>query len=97
MKIATNHASLKGHFPGNPVVPGVILLDEVVCAAHVHIGVPLRITGVPSVKFHAPLAPGAEFDVVFSDKGKARLGFEVHCSAQKIAEGVLTYETARAE
>lgn len=97
MKIATNHASLAGHFPGNPVVPGVILLDEVICAARAHLPSPVRVTGMPSVKFLAPLAPGAEFDIVFAARGADRLGFEVRRGAEKVAEGVLTYETARTE
>ncbi|MBF0263677.1 MAG: hypothetical protein HQL46_00265 [Gammaproteobacteria bacterium] len=27
--IAANHPSLEGHFPDNPVVPGVVILDQV--------------------------------------------------------------------
>jgi len=97
MKIATNHASLAGHFPGNPVVPGVVVLDEILSAVGRFAGRPVQVTGLPSVKFLAPLAPGEEFEIVFEDRGAGRAGFEVHRGAEKIAEGVLTYEAARAE
>ena len=30
--IAADHPSLAGHFPGNPIVPGVVILEEVVRA-----------------------------------------------------------------
>ena len=28
--IKSTHPSLKGHFPSNPIVPGVVILDEVI-------------------------------------------------------------------
>ncbi len=30
MKIDKDHPSLAGHFPGNPIVPGVVILDRVI-------------------------------------------------------------------
>jgi 3-hydroxyacyl-[acyl-carrier-protein] dehydratase len=55
--IAHDHPSLPGHFPGRPIVPGVVVLDRVLAAiesAHGDIG-PLRL---PQVKFLQPLLPG---------------------------------------
>ncbi|QNP39545.1 beta-hydroxyacyl-ACP dehydratase [Lysobacter solisilvae (ex Woo and Kim 2020)] len=55
--IAPDHPSLPGHFPGRPLVPGVVLLDRVLAAietAHGPVG-PLRL---PQVKFLQPLLPG---------------------------------------
>ena len=55
--VAHDHPCLPGHFPGRPIVPGVVLLDRVIAAieaAHGGIG-PLRL---PQVKFLQPLLPG---------------------------------------
>jgi 3-hydroxymyristoyl/3-hydroxydecanoyl-(acyl carrier protein) dehydratase len=54
-----SHPSLPGHFPGAPVVPGVLVLERVVAAieaAHGACGA-LRL---PQVKFVRPLLPGEE-------------------------------------
>lgn len=51
------HPSLPGHFPGRPIVPGVVLLDHVVDAVEAMHG-PLRSLRLPQVKFLQPLLPG---------------------------------------
>ncbi len=58
--IAADHPSLPGHFPGRPLVPGVLLLDRVLEAIEAQdpaLGAlgPLRL---PQVKFLQPLLPG---------------------------------------
>jgi len=55
--IPVEHPSLPGHFPGQPIVPGVVLLDRVIEAIEASHGrlPPLRL---PQVKFLKPLLPG---------------------------------------
>lgn len=59
--IDPDHPSLPGHFPGRPVVPGVVLLDRVLALLELRhpklAGVALRL---PQVKFLQPLLPGEE-------------------------------------
>ena len=57
--IASDHPSLPGHFPGRPLVPGVLLLDRVVSAIETTHG-PLGPLRLPQVKFLQPLLPGEE-------------------------------------
>lgn len=54
--IPETHPSLPGHFPGEPVVAGVILLDRVAALLEREGCGMLR--RIPSVKFRAPLLPG---------------------------------------
>jgi 3-hydroxymyristoyl/3-hydroxydecanoyl-(acyl carrier protein) dehydratase len=55
--IAHDHPSLPGHFPGRPLVPGVVLLEQVVAAIEATHG-PLAAVRLPQVKFVQPLLPG---------------------------------------
>lgn len=56
-RIDAGHPSLAGHFPGRPVVPGVLLLEQVVVAIEAVHG-PLPTLRLPQVKFARPLLPG---------------------------------------
>ena len=58
------HPALPGHFPGNPVVPAVVLLERVAEAIESTLGPRARLIRLPSVKFLAPLAPGERFRIV---------------------------------
>ena len=59
---------LKGHFPGNPIVPGVILceiLAQSVCillADRMEPGKTPMYTGMNNVKFRSPVRPGDRFE-----------------------------------
>jgi len=63
--IPSNHPSLPGHFPGRPIVPGVVVLERVLEAIEVTHG-PLGVLRLPQVKFAQPLLPGETADIVIS-------------------------------
>lgn len=57
--IPHDHPALPGHFPGRPVVPGVVVLDRVLAAIEAVHG-PVGALRMPQVKFVQPLLPGEE-------------------------------------
>lgn len=56
--IPADHSSLPGHFPGRPIVPGVVLLERVLEAIEAQQQGPLGPLRLPQVKFMQPLLPG---------------------------------------
>ena len=73
--IGHDHPSLPGHFPGRPIVPGVVLLERVIEAIERRHGAlgPLRL---PQVKFLQPLLPG-EMATIALDGEPPRWRFRV--------------------
>ena len=89
--IAENHAALPGHFPGHPIVPGVLILDEVLKAVQQWRG-QCRLLSVVSVRFRAPLEPGNAFSIELRDDGHAHIAFECLLDGSAFASGRLAVE-----
>jgi 3-hydroxymyristoyl/3-hydroxydecanoyl-(acyl carrier protein) dehydratase len=53
--VPADHPCLPGHFPGNPIVPGVLLLDAIV--AHLEQATGRRAIRLQQVKFLSVLRP----------------------------------------
>ena len=83
VEVAHDHPAFAGHFPGQPLLPGVVLLGEVLelllRQAPAALGTQPRIS---AVKFLAPVRPGASLEIRWSAPGEPRLRFEVWRHAQ---------------
>jgi 3-hydroxyacyl-[acyl-carrier-protein] dehydratase len=88
--INADHPSLPGHFPGEPLVPGVVILDEVL-AALFQWQKDCQLTGIRAVKFIAPLRPGQSFSICFfaDDDSESEVDFCCRIEERKIVEGRL--------
>jgi|HigsolmetaAR202D_1030399.scaffolds.fasta_scaffold00150_24 3-hydroxymyristoyl/3-hydroxydecanoyl-(acyl carrier protein) dehydratase len=89
--VAADHPSLPGHFPGRPIVPGVVLLDEVWNAIRSTCDSNLRLQAIVSTKFLQAVAPETPVDVQVKfvaetpDRWKAR--FVASCQGATALEG----------
>ena len=88
--IRADHPTLPGHFPGRPLVPGVVILDEVLDVL-IEWRQDLHVTGIRMVKFLAPLQPEQTFTVFLSrkDAHAAEVSFCCRLAERVIVEGQL--------
>lgn len=86
-RIAAEHPSLPGHFPGRPVVPGVVILDTV-RRALLALQPQWCLVGMPNVKFLSPLLPEQDFQCRIQGAAP-RLRFSVESAGQVLAQGQL--------
>ena len=91
LSIGHDHPALEGHFPGYPVVPGVVLLNEVLDTLRRGSAVSLVVTGLPRVKFSSPLRPGEVVTIRVDKEGAGRATFSCQVDARLIASGAIEF------
>jgi 3-hydroxymyristoyl/3-hydroxydecanoyl-(acyl carrier protein) dehydratase len=91
LSIGDDHPSLAGHFPGYPVVPGVVLLNEVLDTLRRGSADPLVVKGLPMVKFSSPLRPGEVVTIRVEEEGAGRAIFSCLVEARLVASGTIEF------
>jgi 3-hydroxymyristoyl/3-hydroxydecanoyl-(acyl carrier protein) dehydratase len=85
--VEASHPSLAGHFPGNPVVPGTLILDKV-CSAVENQFPGSTLSEIRKVKFLGPLAVGKPFFIRIASLSHG-VDFECVQGEHLIANGTL--------
>jgi 3-hydroxymyristoyl/3-hydroxydecanoyl-(acyl carrier protein) dehydratase len=87
--INPEHPCFAGHFPDNPIVPGVILLDYARRLLK-HWKPKHALIAIPQAKFHRPLHPKQSFSVLLTEKTPLSIKFECSTKTFKLVSGILT-------
>ncbi len=86
--IASDHPAFAGHFPGAPIVPGVVLLDAAVHAA-LQDHPPASVCQISSAKFLSPVGPGETLTISCTSSGAGSTHFQISSGNRKVATGTL--------
>jgi 3-hydroxyacyl-[acyl-carrier-protein] dehydratase len=87
--IPLDHPAFAGHFPGQPLLPGVSLLAEVLEAVMRDPSLAAQVGATPrlgAAKFLSPVRPGSTLEVNFAAATTA-LRFEVKAGERVVASG----------
>lgn len=89
LQFALDHPCGAGHFPGNPIIPGALLLDEVLnCIARSVDLSPNRTWQVKSAKFPQPVRPGDSVHISYAQIVNGEIRFECTVSNNKVMLGI---------
>jgi UDP-N-acetylglucosamine acyltransferase len=96
-----------GHFPGAPVMPGVLLMESLAQAAGVWLlkntsdprAIEIQVVGIDAAKFRRPVQPGdqlrLEVRLLRRRRGLVRFRGEVRVGEHKVAEASLLLQMSR--
>jgi 3-hydroxymyristoyl/3-hydroxydecanoyl-(acyl carrier protein) dehydratase len=91
LTITKDHPALAGHFPGHPIVPGVVILDEVIETLKQHSEHSLLVTGLPAVKLCSPLKPDEPLMITIESEDVETAAFTCRVGSRLVASGSIRF------
>lgn len=88
LQFAENHPCGAGHFPGNPIIPGALLLDEVLTRIATDLDIDGRAWQVKSAKFPRSVRPGDIVHINYNRTTDGEIRFECTVSDSKVMSGI---------
>jgi 3-hydroxymyristoyl/3-hydroxydecanoyl-(acyl carrier protein) dehydratase len=82
-----DHPASRGHFPGDPIIPGAVLLSETLLAIEAGLGASLAPFHVTSAKFLHPTRPGDRVSIEYSRTPGGEVRFACAVQGRKVLTG----------
>lgn len=81
-----------GHFPGLPILPGVVQVDWAIRLAAEQLPAARAVVSIDRLKFMAPVTPGAVLKLTLAhESARRRVQFAYHMSGRDCASGAIVY------
>lgn len=94
LTVAADHPAYAGHFPGQPILPGVVLLDEALVALAAEQENPGPRCEIKSAKFLSPVLPGESLRLEYSSTAAGVFRFELKAAERVVASGIVAFSAA---
>lgn len=88
LSFPAGHPAFPDHFPGNPLVPGALLLDETLAVLALARGLPYEALEVRQAKFVQPVRPDQPVDISWEGAGAGPM--DVSLRVADVTVAVLT-------
>ena len=89
LRIAADHPTAAGHFPGNPIIPGALLLAEVLRSIEQAEGVRFASCNIKTAKFLHPVRPGDAVMIEYRHSAQGALEFQCAVDGTKALSGAI--------
>jgi 3-hydroxyacyl-[acyl-carrier-protein] dehydratase len=90
IEIAADHPAFAGHFPQFPVLPGAILLDEMLQSIVSARGIDLTHWHIAAVKFLDTVRPRDRLALEHDAAGDGTIRFTMSVERHKVVSGILS-------
>ncbi len=91
LPIPIDHPAYAGHFPGQPILPGVVLLDAALHALAEVQGNPVASGQIKSAKFLSPVLPGESLTLHYAATATGGFRFDIRCDTRTVANGAVDF------
>ncbi|MEM5456768.1 AMP-binding protein [Paraburkholderia phytofirmans] len=92
LRVPPSLVHFAGHFPGLPILPGVVQVDWAMRLAAEHVPAVRAVASIDRLKFMAPVSPGAVLKLTLAhDAARRRVQFAYRVSGRDCASGVIVY------
>lgn len=89
LAVAADHPAYQGHFPGTPVLPGVVLLDATIDALEKAGKGPTGYWEVSSAKFQSAVRPGESLTLHHETLPNGSIRFAIRAADRAVANGLI--------
>jgi 3-hydroxymyristoyl/3-hydroxydecanoyl-(acyl carrier protein) dehydratase len=89
LAIPANHPAYPGHFPGQPVLPGVVLLDATLQTLERAGSSDAGAWEINSAKFQSAVRPGEELTLQHETLPNGSIRFAIRTADRAVASGTL--------
>ena len=96
LTVPADHPAFAGHFPGHPVVPGVVLLDAALAAVAADLGLALTGCRIAACKFVGAVRPGDPLELEFERSDNGRIHFALRSGDRPVATAVCEFASPAA-